>query len=83
MNPKSVHDKVASLEDRVRQLESELQERLNVLEKAEELLATVTRSGIGRCGDHYIYTTQIDKKFADKLHQKIERALRNAGVTEE
>ena len=74
---------VQELAQRIEQFESERRERLKVLKEAEELLATVTRSRIGRCGDHYIYTTQIDKKFADKLHQKIKTALRNAGEMED
>jgi len=52
MNPKSVHDKVASLEDRVRLLESERQEMIKELKKVVPIdkIETALRNA-GETGD--------------------------------
>lgn len=55
------------------------QKLIDALIEAEKLSVAVIRSRKGCCGDYYIYTAQIDKKFADKLYNQIKQALRNAG----
>ena len=67
MNPKAVHDKVASLEDRVRQLESERQEMIDAL--------TLAHNHIEFCRD-------AGMKPSRDVSSQIKTALRNTGGVE-
>ena len=72
-------DKHEQLAKKVKQLESERREMIDALREAEQLSEAVIMSRKGCCGDHYVYTPQIYKNYADKLYNQIKTALRNAG----
>ena len=73
MNPKAVYDKVASLEDRVRQLESGRQEMIDALIEAQTWLKTLPKEQFGTYGED-----QGTKLWVrDDVLQQIKTALRN------
>ena len=63
-------------------IKQERQEMIDALREAEQLSEAVIMSRKGCCGDHYVYTPQIYKNYADKLYNQIKTALRDAGVEE-
>ncbi len=81
MNPKEVYDKVASLEDRIRHLESERQQLIEALIKGvKRIKAMENRLMFYRIGK---MPSEKDHKEMDKTRdaeEQIKTALRNAGI---
>ena len=84
MNPKEVHDRVASLEGRVKQLESERQDMIDALTPiAEEIELKIGSERLTNESDWNIdaHIGQITLTVRDA--RNVYKALRNAGVNEE
>ena len=78
MNPKEVYDKVASLEDRIRHLESERKQLIEALVDSKKAIESLPNDalGIAELSQGIVWYNR------DELLDQIKTALRDAGVEE-